>query len=98
MDLEEEEEVEGGRDTFEENPDFEGIQVTDLVESLSNWVHHVQHILPQVGTLQFSIYQPISKYVLNSVYNVHMHTCKAKAFRLQAKRLLKNQVKIQTTV
>ncbi|XP_011363072.1 radial spoke head protein 4 homolog A isoform X1 [Pteropus vampyrus] len=44
---EEEEEVEGGRDTFEENSDFEGIQVTDLVESLSNWVHHVQHILPQ---------------------------------------------------
>ncbi|XP_037376862.1 radial spoke head protein 4 homolog A [Talpa occidentalis] len=44
---EEEEEVEGGRDSFEENPDFEGIQVIDLVESLSNWVHHVQHILPQ---------------------------------------------------
>ncbi|XP_015455561.1 radial spoke head protein 4 homolog A isoform X2 [Pteropus alecto] len=44
---EEEEEVEGGRDTFEENSDFEGFQVTDLVESLSNWVHHVQHILPQ---------------------------------------------------
>nr|XP_002714806.1 radial spoke head protein 4 homolog A isoform X1 [Oryctolagus cuniculus] len=44
---EEEEEPEGGRDSFEENPDFEGIQVTDLVESLSNWVHHVQHILPQ---------------------------------------------------
>ncbi|KAM5327606.1 radial spoke head protein 4 homolog A [Glossophaga mutica] len=44
---EEEEEVEGGRDSFEENPDFEGIPVVDLVESLSNWVHHVQHILPQ---------------------------------------------------
>ncbi|XP_057595518.1 radial spoke head protein 4 homolog A isoform X2 [Hippopotamus amphibius kiboko] len=44
---EEEEEIEGGRDSFEENPDFEGIQVADLVESLSNWVHHVQHILPQ---------------------------------------------------
>ncbi|KAM9676167.1 radial spoke head protein 4 homolog A [Dama dama] len=44
---EEEEEIESGRDSFEENPDFEGIQVTDLVESLSNWVHHVQHILPQ---------------------------------------------------
>lgn len=45
---EEEEEVESGRSSFEENPDFEGIQVLDLVESLSNWVHHVQHILPQV--------------------------------------------------
>ncbi|KAM7136833.1 radial spoke head protein 4 homolog A [Molossus nigricans] len=44
---EEEEEEEGGKDSFEENPDFEGIQVVDLVESLSNWVHHVQHILPQ---------------------------------------------------
>ncbi|XP_040821409.1 radial spoke head protein 4 homolog A [Ochotona curzoniae] len=44
---EEEEELEGGRESFEENPDFEGIQVTDLVESLANWVHHVQHILPQ---------------------------------------------------
>ncbi|KAM9667344.1 radial spoke head protein 4 homolog A isoform 1-T1 [Trichechus inunguis] len=44
---EEEEEVESGRQSFEENPDFEGIPVTDLVESLSNWVHHVQHILPQ---------------------------------------------------
>ncbi|XP_004471279.2 radial spoke head protein 4 homolog A [Dasypus novemcinctus] len=43
----EEEEEAGGRDSFEENPDFEGIQVIDLVESLSNWVHHVQHILPQ---------------------------------------------------
>ncbi|XP_016054217.1 PREDICTED: radial spoke head protein 4 homolog A isoform X1 [Miniopterus natalensis] len=44
---EEEEESEGGRESFEENPDFEGIQVVDLVESLSNWVHHAQHILPQ---------------------------------------------------
>nr|XP_012416999.1 PREDICTED: radial spoke head protein 4 homolog A [Odobenus rosmarus divergens] len=47
QEVEEEEEVEGRRDSFEENPDFEGIQVTDLVESLSNWVHHVQHILSQ---------------------------------------------------
>ncbi|XP_068933470.1 radial spoke head protein 4 homolog A [Petaurus breviceps papuanus] len=44
---EEEEEVEGGRDNLEKNLDFEGIQVTELVDSLSNWVHHVQHILPQ---------------------------------------------------
>ncbi|XP_027457438.1 radial spoke head protein 4 homolog A [Zalophus californianus] len=47
QEVEEEEEVEGRRESFEENPDFEGIQVTDLVESLSNWVHHVQHILSQ---------------------------------------------------
>ncbi|KAM5262569.1 radial spoke head protein 4 homolog A [Ctenodactylus gundi] len=44
---EEEEEVESGRSSFEENPDFEGVQVIELVESLSNWVHHVQYILPQ---------------------------------------------------
>ncbi|XP_019523825.1 PREDICTED: radial spoke head protein 4 homolog A isoform X1 [Hipposideros armiger] len=55
---EEEEEVEGGRDNFEENPDFEGLQVIDLVESLSNWVHHVQHILPQ-GRCNW--YNPIQK-------------------------------------
>ena len=78
---EEEEEIESGRDSFEENPDFEGIQVIDLVESLSNWVHHVQHILPQVGVLQFSAYQLVSKYVLNSVYNAHS-IFKTKAFRL----------------
>ncbi|XP_051020465.1 radial spoke head protein 4 homolog A [Acomys russatus] len=44
---EEEEEAEVGRSSYEENPDFEGIQVIDLVESLANWVHHVQYILPQ---------------------------------------------------
>ncbi|KAL6046090.1 hypothetical protein STEG23_023634 [Scotinomys teguina] len=54
----EEEEVEGGRDSYEENPDFEGIQVTDLVESLSNWVHHVQYILPQGRCTWFN---PIQK-------------------------------------
>ncbi|KAG8553139.1 hypothetical protein GDO81_003295 [Engystomops pustulosus] len=43
-----EEEEEGAtRDTYEENLEFEGIPVTDLVENLSSWVHHVQHILPQ---------------------------------------------------
>ena len=78
---EEEEEIESGRDSFEENPDFEGIQVIDLVESLSNWVHHVQHILPQVGVLQFSAYQLVHKYLLNSVYNAHS-IFKTKAFRL----------------
>ncbi|XP_004630339.1 radial spoke head protein 4 homolog A [Octodon degus] len=56
---EEEEDVESGRDSFEENPDFEGIQVLDLVESLSNWVHHVQHILPQGRCTWFN---PIPKH------------------------------------
>nr|XP_039262999.1 radial spoke head protein 4 homolog A-like [Styela clava] len=49
FDDEEEEEEEGeGRTDFVENPDFEGVALRDLVDpSLSNWVHHVQHILPQ---------------------------------------------------
>ncbi|XP_063958818.1 radial spoke head protein 4 homolog A-like [Lytechinus pictus] len=45
---EEEEEEDGNRDSFIESPDFEGIPVKDLVDpSMANWVHHVQHILPQ---------------------------------------------------
>jgi len=48
FDEEEEEEEEGQRDNFVENIDFEGIPVRELIDqSLSNWVHHVQHILPQ---------------------------------------------------
>lgn len=46
----EEEEGGAGRDSFEENPDFEGIPVLELVDSMANWVHHMQHILPQVRT------------------------------------------------
>jgi len=45
---EEEDEEEAQRDNFVENLDFEGIPVRDLCDpSLQNWVHHVQHILPQ---------------------------------------------------
>nr|KAG5688285.1 hypothetical protein BaRGS_033945 [Batillaria attramentaria] len=49
FDEEEEEEEEGeARDHFVNNLDFEGIPVRDLTDpTLSNWVHHVQHILPQ---------------------------------------------------
>ncbi|XP_006142152.1 LOW QUALITY PROTEIN: radial spoke head protein 6 homolog A [Tupaia chinensis] len=43
----EEEEGGAGRDSFEENPDFEGIPVLEMVDSMANWVHHTQHILPQ---------------------------------------------------
>ncbi|XP_039626056.1 radial spoke head protein 4 homolog A [Polypterus senegalus] len=42
-----EEEEEAVRDTYEENPEFEGIPVPEMAESLASWVHHVQHILPQ---------------------------------------------------
>lgn len=45
---EEEEEESEGRDNFVENLDFEPLPVRELCDpSLSNWVHHVQHILPQ---------------------------------------------------
>uniref|UniRef100_A0A8C9DBZ4 Radial spoke head 6 homolog A n=1 Tax=Panthera leo TaxID=9689 RepID=A0A8C9DBZ4_PANLE len=46
----EEEEGGAGRESYEENPDFEGIPVLELVDSMANWVHHAQHILPQVRT------------------------------------------------
>lgn len=45
------EEEEEGRDSFILNEEFEGISARDLAEpTLSNWVHHVQHILPQGRT------------------------------------------------
>nr|XP_035139488.2 radial spoke head protein 6 homolog A isoform X2 [Callithrix jacchus] len=43
----EEEEGGAGRDSYEENPDFEGIPVLELIDSMANWVHHTQHILSQ---------------------------------------------------
>ncbi|KAJ8275671.1 hypothetical protein COCON_G00074230 [Conger conger] len=42
-----EEEEEAARDSFEENPEFEGVPVPEMVDSMANWVHHVQHILQQ---------------------------------------------------
>lgn len=49
FDEEEEEEEDGeAREHFVTSLDFEGIPVRDLIDpNLSNWVHHVQHILPQ---------------------------------------------------
>nr|XP_043899378.1 radial spoke head protein 4 homolog A isoform X2 [Solea senegalensis] len=41
------EEDEAPRDSYDVNPDFEGISVAEMVESLSTWVHHIQHILQQ---------------------------------------------------
>ncbi|KAM4642376.1 radial spoke head protein 6 homolog A [Discoglossus pictus] len=55
---EEEEEEEGGgaRSTYEENPEYEGVPVSELTESLSNWVHHAQHILPQGRCVWFNTF------------------------------------------
>ncbi|PAA87543.1 hypothetical protein BOX15_Mlig010329g1 [Macrostomum lignano] len=48
---EEEDEEGGGRDNFVENPEFEPMPVRELIDpSLSSWVHHVQHVLPQGRT------------------------------------------------
>lgn len=46
---EEEEEEDAAQTSNEENPDFEGIPASEMATSLSSWVHHVQHILPQVA-------------------------------------------------
>lgn len=46
-----EEGEEAGRDSFIVNEEFEGMPVRELADpSLANWVHHVQHILPQGRT------------------------------------------------
>lgn len=45
---EDEDEEEALQTSNEENPDFEGIPAAEMATSLSSWVHHVQHILPQV--------------------------------------------------
>ena len=42
-------EDESGRDSFVQNEEFEGLAARELTEP-SNWVHHVQHILPQGRT------------------------------------------------
>ncbi|EDV20309.1 Radial spoke head protein 4-like protein A [Trichoplax sp. H2] len=45
---EDEDEDENVRDSFIVNLEFEGLSLKELLEpSLSNWVHHVQYLLPQ---------------------------------------------------
>ncbi|NWI69036.1 RSH4A protein, partial [Todus mexicanus] len=47
-DEEEDEEEEGvGRDSYEENPEFQPLSVAEMLDSLSTWVHHTQSILRQ---------------------------------------------------
>ncbi|XP_059807366.1 radial spoke head protein 4 homolog A isoform X1 [Hypanus sabinus] len=56
---EEEEEEEEGlvRENYEENSEFEGIPVPELLDNLANWVHHTQHILPQGRCVWFNAVQ-----------------------------------------
>lgn len=60
FDEEEEEEEEGGsRENFIINPDYEPHPMRDLTDpSLSHWVHHVQHILPQGRCVWFPPAKP----------------------------------------
>ncbi|XP_071598700.1 radial spoke head protein 4 homolog A-like [Heliangelus exortis] len=51
------EEGEGGRDTFEENPDFQPLSVAEMVDSVSAWVHHVRSILEQGRCVWFNPFQ-----------------------------------------
>ena len=37
------------RDSYIVNPDFDGLRAAELADdSMTNWCHHVQYILPQV--------------------------------------------------
>ncbi|CAF1600515.1 unnamed protein product, partial [Adineta ricciae] len=48
---EEEEEEESARENYQENEDFKGAALAELVdEELNGWVHHAQYILPQGRT------------------------------------------------
>ncbi|CAF3725685.1 unnamed protein product [Rotaria sordida] len=50
-DEEEETEEEGGKQNYQENEDFTGAPLSELIdEELNGWVHHVLHILPQGRT------------------------------------------------
>ncbi|RNA09951.1 radial spoke head 4 -like protein, partial [Brachionus plicatilis] len=42
-------EEDGGRDSFIQNEEFEGLPSRELIDT-ANWVHHVLHILPQGRT------------------------------------------------
>ncbi|XP_072530878.1 radial spoke head protein 4 homolog A [Salminus brasiliensis] len=52
-----EETEEGARDNFVDNPDFEGIPVQEMAESLSAWVHHVQHINKQGRCVWINLFE-----------------------------------------
>ncbi|NXX17334.1 RSH4A protein, partial [Podargus strigoides] len=51
---EEIEEEEGGEGRYEENADFNPLSVTEMVDSLSTWVHHGQSILEQGRCVWFN--------------------------------------------
>ena len=61
------EENEAPLDNCERNPDFEGVPVSEMVESLSSWVHHVPHILEQVPAGS----QQESQWCYLILFNVH---------------------------
>lgn len=68
MEEEDDEEGEPLQDSYDVNPDFEGIPVSEMAESLSTWVHHVQHILPQVSTRELCRLQEPSRRLMNGFW------------------------------
>ncbi|XP_054846182.1 radial spoke head protein 6 homolog A-like isoform X2 [Eublepharis macularius] len=72
----EEEEGGAGRDSYEENPDFEPISVVELVDSLSNWVHHVLNILMQTFRISLRGHlRPPQTWLLNMPLQFFRLTC-----------------------
>ncbi|CAF3759119.1 unnamed protein product [Adineta steineri] len=59
---EEEEEEEGGRENYQDNEDFKGAALIELVdEELNGWVHHAQYVLPQGRTKWWNPTENIEK-------------------------------------
>lgn len=60
------------RDSYTINAEFEGLRAAELVDdSLSNWCHHVQYILPQVLTHYIMVcYGRVIHFTVGKVYMV----------------------------
>ncbi|XP_034036501.1 radial spoke head protein 4 homolog A-like [Thalassophryne amazonica] len=52
------EEDEEPHEDYEVNPDFESIPTAEMVQSMSNWVHHVSHILSQGRCTWVNVLKP----------------------------------------
>lgn len=65
------EEDEAPQDSYETNHDFEGFPAAEMTESLSTWVHHVQHILQQVRDESKQVHRPFSSADVNILWCAH---------------------------
>lgn len=71
-----EEEEEMAHDQCLVNPEFEGVSSLEMAQSLSSWVHHIQHILKQVHTTHTSVPPPPPHCQCPRAPTV-LHTCSA---------------------